>query len=76
MTTWNYRVCITDDGSYEIHEVYYDSLDRPEYRTDRRVSPWGQSLTELKKEFEMMKAAFDKPVLTQSDFNRPGTRGR
>jgi len=68
-------VCITDDGSYEIHEVYYDSLDRPEYRTDRRVSPWGGSLTELKKEFEMMKAAFDKPALTPSDFDRPGARG-
>lgn len=72
--TWNYRVCISESGSYEIHEVYYDSLDRPEYRTEKRVSPYGESLTELKSEFEMMRAAFDKPTLTPSDFDRPGTK--
>lgn len=72
--TWNYRVCVTENGSYEIHEVYYDSLGRPEYRTARSVSPYGESLTELKKELEMMKAALEKPVLMPSDFDRPGMR--
>ena len=65
---------MSEVGSYEIHEVYYDSLGRPEYRTEKRVSPYGESLTELKSEFEMMRAAFDKPALTPSDFDRPGTK--
>ena len=74
MTTWNYRVYINDSGHYEIQEVYYDSLGRPEYRTEKCSAPFGETPVELRKDLEMMMAAFDKPALSASDFDRPGKK--
>lgn len=67
MSYWNYRLFNNKDGHFGIVECYYDEHDKPRFRTDS-VQPFGETLDELKQDFEWMSKAFDKPVLTDSDF--------
>ena len=67
--SWNHRVMrhatTSHDGSkgefYQIHEVYYEG-EKVGYTTDS-VAPFGETLEELKQDFERQQKAFDKPVL-------------
>lgn len=72
MTSWNYRVYINESGNYEIQEVYYDSLGRPEYRTEKCSAPYGETLTDLRNDLQQMLQALEKPSLSASDFERTG----
>lgn len=72
--TWNYRIIKFDTPEdaeetwLSIHEVYYDG-DRPIYYTSNIAGIEGETLDELKKTYEMLAEAFDKPVLTEKDFD-------
>ena len=67
---WNYRVIKTKHKSeqhsyetYAIYEVYYDSDEEIEAISEKELCPFGESVEELKRDFELMKKAFDKDVL-------------
>ncbi len=68
--TWNYRVIrlVAPDGrvTYRIHEVYYEG-EQVVTVTEEASIPSGEGVEELQEDFELMKAAFDRPVLDYSD---------
>ena len=77
--TWNYRVVkrtfTNKDGSTEdrfaVHEVYYDDNDPPKAETMISLDPTypsGDSVGELRRDFEYYQRALDKPVLIWEDF--------
>lgn len=63
--SWTYRVMRVqyDNGEYSfaIHEFYHE--DGKIGWSERAINPYGQTLDELKKDYEMMAKAFEKPVL-------------
>ena len=66
---WNYRVLRFQtpgmlDPQYAIHEVYFDAEGRITGCTEEEVSPFGESLEELREDLEAYKKALDLPVLT------------
>lgn len=66
--SWNYRIIRSaHDGSVGIHEVYYDD-GIPTGWSENPSSPYGETLNELKKEFEMMARALSMPVLREVAF--------
>jgi len=69
--SWNYRVVEhqydDEESGYRIHEVYYDK-DVPVAITEAGIDLSGYSLDDLKSSFELIKLAFDKPVLKYEDF--------
>ena len=68
---WNYRVVKTLVGteeSYGIHEVYYDSHDRPVYCSANPDPCYASSFKNLLSEVERFRQALNKPVLTSDDF--------
>ncbi len=70
--TWNYRVIsrLDSDGvpdRFGIHEVYYDSSGRIEMWSEEPCDPFGESLTELTKDIEMMSEALSEPVLLETE---------
>lgn len=70
MSTWNYRVVQSADGAeYFIAEVYYDG-DRLSWINDSRdFLRWGE-YEHLKSTVELIRQAFDKPVLRVTDDDR------
>lgn len=65
--TWSYRI-VKKDGFYSIHEVYYDSKNKPEKVTEDEVAPTGETLQELKRDFKFYKKAFLSSPLDYDDF--------
>lgn len=49
--------------TYQIHEVFYDDLDRVENVTYKPVVVYGSSYQNLKEDADLLMAAFNKPVL-------------
>lgn len=72
MTThWNYRVVKTiahGITSYQVHEVYYTD-DKPIAVTESSIAAYGETVDELKADFELIMKAFDAPVLNYEDFD-------
>jgi hypothetical protein len=69
--SWNYRVVKhTDKGEewYGIHEVYYDKKDKPDMISEDPIDAHGMTPDELKSDLDMMRQAFDKPVVVYEDF--------
>jgi hypothetical protein len=75
--TWNYRVLsrtkyngLRKEEYQElgVHEVYYDDEGNPTSCSVDPITPWGFSFVELRKDFELMRRAFEKPVLRYEDF--------
>ena len=73
--TWNYRIISHphpgfDENermrTYQIHEVYIDDGKIIGF-TEKGIEPFGESMDELRQDFEHMKAAFTKPVLQVED---------
>ena len=72
--TWRYRVTRgtthhfdgTTEDFYAIREVYTDSGGSISWTADE-VSPRGETLAELRADFELMRRAFDEPVLDLRD---------
>lgn len=71
--SWNHRVTrkmIRGAPLFEIREVYY--LDEGKLGwTASAVYPSGDTLDELKADFETMALAFEKPVLDITDEKNP-----
>lgn len=76
MSHWNYRILAhpphpiqkEDLAIYlEIHEVYYEDDGTPGGPTANPVSVGGETVEEVGKVLEMMKAALEKPVLWYGD---------
>ena len=73
--TWNYRIIShpawnveVDEGArtYQIHEVYSDESGIIGF-TEKGIEPFGESMDELRQDFEHMQIAFTKPVLKVED---------
>lgn len=72
--TWRYRVTRgtthhfdgTTEDFYAIREVYTDSDGGVSWSVDE-ASPYGETLAELRADFELMRRAFDEPVLDLRD---------
>ena len=66
--TWNYRVVRDTDGAFSIREAYYDNEGRVEAITEEGIGPYGDTVEELRADYERMREAFEKPVLDAADF--------
>lgn len=71
---WNYRVVRYTDASggvqFRVYEAYYDNDDResePSSLTEDPVYPLGDTVDELREELEMMRKAFDLPVIDRAE---------
>lgn len=58
---------------FGIHEVYYDKEGRPSMYTESAMAPYGETLEELSEDVNHFAAAFTKPVLSTSDFDKEKT---
>lgn len=75
---WNHRVVRKEtpnkfredeiEISYEIHEVYYNEDGEPRSCTVDGISPYGETIEELKETLERMLNASTQPVLEYSYF--------
>ena len=75
--TWNYRVIVRSwppspsyDGNeeeYGIYEVYYNEDGDVELITEVSVLPFGETLEELRADFDLQLKAFDLPALKYED---------
>ncbi len=66
--SWNYRVfrkVLEDDECYEIREVYYDKEGNINGYTEKGIAPCGYDLKQLKADIELMKLAFNQPILEE-----------
>ncbi len=70
--TWNYRIVFKDDG-YAIHEVYYDSEGEPTACTVQAVSPFGETVMELRQDARAYMTALGRPVLKYDEIEWNGT---
>lgn len=69
MSFWNYRIVQAENGTFGIHEVYYDEQARPEFITANPVDLCDfESLTDLTNSIEYLQKALTKPVLNIEDF--------
>ena len=66
--TWNYRLFKEDENNLAIHEVYYHKGE-PSLYTENPVAPFGESVDEIKEDLEKMLLSFNKPILTEKDFD-------
>ena len=74
MGTWNYRLIkqtgIIADRTwihYYIKEVYYNRKGKISGWTEKSAYPGGQTPEEAMKDIELMKEAFNRPVLEEID---------
>ena len=51
------------ENQFGICEVYYNDEGKVTSTTERFIEPYGETLEDLKANFNMMKEAFDKPVI-------------
>jgi len=68
--SWNYRVLRREadgDVCYAIHEVYYNAEGKPDSCTVTAVYPCGETLDELRMDFERYAEAFTLPTLDWAD---------
>ena len=57
------------ERTYQIHEVYIDDGKIIGF-TEKGMQPFGESMDELRQDFEYMQAAFTKPVLRVEDLEK------
>jgi hypothetical protein len=79
--TWNHRVIEhdtpeSDNGTFGIHEVYYDESGRVKYWTEKAVGVTGESVEALGEELVIMREALSKPALKQSELIRDLASGQ
>lgn len=78
MSHWNYRmVKVTypapkslgleePETGYEIREVYYNEDESIYAMSKDGMAPWGDTVEELKENIELMKEAFNAPVIDEA----------
>ena len=70
MTTWEYRVLkrtFPNEEVYNIYEVYYNKKGKIRNISSMPMYIQGESLEELKYDYELYGRAFRKPIL---DYNK------
>ena len=60
---YNLVVDTLEETQYGVVETYYNDENEIAFTSAEFQAPYGETLEELKSSFEMMKEAFDKPVL-------------
>lgn len=66
--SWNYRVIKSAEG-YSIYEVFYDDNGNPDACTQEPIVDFYCETPEaIQFELDIIKKAFDKPVLNIEDF--------
>jgi hypothetical protein len=66
MMHWNYRIVQDNNGGddwYSLREVYYRKDNKPWAWTEEPMEPMGDTIDELRGDFEAMKEAFERPML-------------
>ena len=69
--SWNYRITKHEDKGeewYGIHEVYYDKDGDPDMISENPIAAHGLTVDEIRSDLDMMRQAFDKPVVNYDDF--------
>ena len=69
---WNYRLVVVLKGDRletGICEVYYENGNQLLYRTENFVKLSGECLEDVREDYNLIAEAFNKPVLTDKDFN-------
>ena len=67
MSMWNYRLIKEENGAITIGEVYYNDDNDPFGYVNASII--GEDKNEVKEEYEILKEAFDYPVLNaETDF--------
>jgi hypothetical protein len=64
--SWNYRVLkhvAREEEWYQIHEVYYNEDGSIMACSEHSCTPFGETVEELKADFELMAGAFERPVI-------------
>ena len=76
-THWNYRVVRTPDETwgagefeYGIHEAHYNSDEEVIAVTETPVAVSSNSLEDLRRVFELMALALEKPVIAFDGFDK------
>ena len=70
---WNHRVIrkldLNGDAYYHIHEVYYPEVGaKPDKITVEPMTPYGDTVEDLRWTLEKMLECLDKPILDYKDF--------
>jgi len=74
--SWNYRIIRKENNGehiYAIHEVYYKKNGKLHLVSVAPDYPHGETVDELKEDFEHYRQALDKPVLNYEDFQDGGS---
>lgn len=61
--SWNFRIIKNINGSFGIHEVYYDDQGNVNCWSENCISPYGESFAELFSDMNKIRQAFFKPSL-------------
>ena len=64
--TWNFRALKYEDGTYGVHEVFYDDGE-PWGCTEHSVGPVGDDLDEILDDLARMVRCLKEPVLEYSE---------
>lgn len=68
--SWEYRIMKHADGSYALHEAYYDRNGKINGWTEKPVvDTHGETLGELENIFHLMQGAFTRPVLSHDGWD-------
>lgn len=79
--SWNYRVMRREGTqvlngrahnwtTYGIYEVYYRDDGSIEMWSDAPMDPHGEDFEELRRDFDLMVRAFDKPILSYNELEK------
>ncbi len=71
---WNNRILRHPDGSYGLHEVFYNDEGKPSACTEESLIGQYESVTELRKILDLMlkDVRSNNPVLKWDDFGKGG----
>lgn len=67
MSYWNNRIIETDQGFFEVREVYYNDDGTIFAISEEACGICGESLEDLKLGFSYISMAMDKPFLKESE---------
>ena len=67
--SWNHRV-VRDADDMRIYDIYYDANGAPIAMHAVPTYVYGETLTDLRRQMELMLAALDKPILLASEIGQ------
>ena len=67
---WGYRAVIHPDGSFFLHETYYDEREGILGIARAPARPCGETVADVREEMAQMTQGLDEPALRYTDFDR------